>query len=449
MAKILIIDDEQSIRTTLANILEDEGHRTVLCESGEEAIAQFARDEYDLAILDLWLPGVDGMSVLERMRSNAAPPVIVISGHGNVDTAVRATRLGAYDFLEKPLSLERVLLTVNHALSDSKLREQVRDLKRQFTLEELLIGESEPMKKLDQQVRSAAPAATRVLITGENGSGKEIVARTLHRLSTRAEQPFIDVNCAAIPEELIESELFGHRKGAFTGAIDERKGKFELADGGTLFLDEIGDMSLKTQAKVLRVLQEQTFQRVGGQQTIKVDVRVIAATNKDLESEIASGSFRSDLYYRLNVIPIDVPALRARGDDIVLLAEHFLRRFAAETGAPRKKLSSGAASKLRGYSWPGNVRELRNVIERLAILLPGDTIEAEDVHLGARNDVAAGAIGPHLTLKEARDEFERQYILARLREFAGNISRTAEALGVERSNLYRKLHAYGIRVERP
>ena len=449
MAKILIVDDEQSIRATLANILEDEGHRTVLCESGEEAIAHFARDEYDLAILDLWLPGIDGMSVLERMRSNAAPPVIVISGHGNVDTAVRATRLGAYDFLEKPLSLERVLLTVNHALADSKLREQVRDLKRQFTLEELLIGESEPMKKLDQQIRSAAAAASRVLITGENGSGKEIVARTLHRLSPRADQPFVDVNCAAIPEELIESELFGHRKGAFTGAIDERKGKFELADGGTLFLDEIGDMSLKTQAKVLRVLQEQTFQRVGGQQTIKVDVRVIAATNKDLEAEIGSGSFRSDLYYRLNVIPIDVPALRARGNDIIHLAEHFLRRFAAETGAPRKKLSSGAASKLRGYSWPGNVRELRNMIERLAILLPGDTIEAEDIQLGARSDVTANAIGPHLTLKEARAEFEKQYILTRLREFAGNISRTADALGMERSNLHRKLHAYGIRVERP
>ncbi|HEV8431920.1 MAG TPA: sigma-54 dependent transcriptional regulator [Thermoanaerobaculia bacterium] len=449
MAKILIVDDEQSIRTTLAHILEDEGHRTVLCESGEEAIAQFAREEYDLAILDLWLPGIDGMSVLERMRSNAAPPVIVISGHGNVDTAVRATRLGAYDFLEKPLSLERVLLTVNHALNDSKLREQVRDLRQQFTLEELLIGESDPMKKLDQQIRSAAAAASRVMITGENGSGKEIVARTLHRLSPRADQQFVDVNCAAIPEELIESELFGHRKGAFTGAIDDRKGKFELADGGTLFLDEIGDMSLKTQAKVLRVLQEQTFQRVGGQQTIKVDVRVIAATNKDLELEIGSGSFRSDLFYRLNVIPIEVPPLRVRGDDIVLLAEHFLRRFAAETGAPRKKLSSGAASKLRGYSWPGNVRELRNVIERLAILLPAETIEAEDFHLGARTDVTTTAIGPHLTLKEARAEFEKQYILTRLRDFAGNISRTADALGMERSNLHRKLHAYGIRVERP
>jgi two-component system nitrogen regulation response regulator NtrX len=447
MAKILIIDDEPSIRTTLAGILEDEGHRTVVCESGEEALTQFTRDDFDLALLDLWLPGIDGLSVLERIRGAAAPPVIVISGHGNIDTAVRATRLGAYDFLEKPLSLERVLLTVNHALSDRRLREQVRDLRRQISLEELLIGESEPMRRLEQQIRSAAPSNSRVLITGENGSGKEIVARTLHRLSARADAPFIDVNCAAIPEELIESELFGHRKGAFTGAIDERKGKFELADGGTLFLDEIGDMSLKTQAKVLRVLQEQTFQRVGGQQTIKVDVRVIAATNKELEQEIAGGSFRSDLYYRLNVIPIEVPPLRARASDIVLLAEHFLRRFAAETGAPRKKLSAGAAAKLKAYHWPGNVRELRNVIERLAILLPGDTIEPDDVLLGARTDVAT-SIPHNLTLREARDEFEKRYILSRLKELAGNVSRTAEVLGVERSNLYRKLHAYGIKVER-
>jgi len=447
MSKILIIDDEASIRTTLAGILEDEGHKTVLCESGEEAITHFARDEFDLAILDLWLPGIDGLSVLERMKSAGAPPVIVISGHGNIDTAVRATRLGAYDFLEKPLSLERVLLTVNHALSDRKLREQVRDLRRQFALEDLLIGESDPMKKLEQQIRSAAPAASRVLISGENGSGKEIVARTLHRLSTRADQPFVDVNCAAIPEELIESELFGHRKGAFTGAIDDRKGKFELADGGTLFLDEIGDMSLKTQAKVLRVLQEQTFQRVGGQQTIKVDVRVIAATNKNLEAEIARGNFRDDLYYRLNVLPIEVPPLRARGSDIALLADHFLRRFAAEAGGVRKKLSSGAEAKLRAYHWPGNVRELRNVVERLAILVPNEAIQAEDVQLGTTVPTV-GDISARLTLREARDEFEKQYILARLKEFGGNVSRTADALGVERRNLYRKLDAYGIRVER-
>jgi two-component system nitrogen regulation response regulator NtrX len=444
MPKILIIDDESGIRSTLSSILEDEGHRTTTCESGEEGIAVFAREEFDLILLDLWLPGMDGLAVLERLRSAGAPPVIVISGHGSIDSAVKATRLGAYDFLEKPLSLERVLLTVNHALSDRRLREQVRDLRRHLALEELLIGESDAMKKLEQQIRSAAPAATRVLITGENGSGKEIVARTLHRLSPRAEQPFIDVNCAAIPNELIESELFGHRKGAFTGAIDERKGKFELADGGTLFLDEVGDMRLEAQAKVLRVLQEQTFQRVGGQQTIKVDVRVLAATNKSLEEEIAGGNFRSDLYYRLNVIPIEVPPLRARGNDIVLLAEHFLRRFAAETGQPKKKLSAGAAAKLRAYHWPGNVRELRNVAERLAILLPGDTIEAEDIQLGGGR-VESTPIGADLPLKEAREQFEKQYILDRLREFAGNVSRTAESLGVERSNLYRKMDAYGIR----
>jgi two-component system, NtrC family, nitrogen regulation response regulator NtrX len=447
MAKILIVDDEQSIRATLGKILEDEGHRTALCDSGEEALAQFARDEFDLIILDLWLPGVDGMTVLERLRSAGAPPVIVISGHGNIDTAVRATRLGAYDFLEKPLSLERVILTINHALSDSKLREQVRDLRREV-FEELLVGESDVMRALEQHIRSAAPSNSRVLITGENGSGKEIVARTLHRLSHRAEQPFVDVNCAAIPEELIESELFGHRKGAFTGAIDERKGKFELADGGTLFLDEVGDMSVRTQAKVLRVLQEQTFQKVGGQQPITVDVRVIAATNKDLEAEIERSTFRDDLYYRLNVIPIAVPPLRSRGNDIVVLAEHFLRRFSAETGTPRKRLSSGAASKLKAYHWPGNVRELRNVIERLAILLRGDTIEVEDIQLGTRV-AAPPEIATDLTLKEARDAFEKQYILSRLKEFAGNVSRTADALGVERSNLYRKLHAYGITVERP
>jgi two-component system, NtrC family, nitrogen regulation response regulator NtrX len=448
MARILIIDDEPAIRTSLAGILGDEGHQATLCESGEEGIAAFARGEFDLIILDLWLPGIDGMSVLERLKSAGAPPVIVVSGHGNVDTAVRATRLGAYDFLEKPLALERVLLTIDHALADKRLREEVRDLRRHLALEETLIGDSEPMKKLEQQIRSAAPSNSRVLISGENGSGKEIVARSLHRLSHRADHAFVDVNCAAIPEELIESELFGHRKGAFTGAIEDRKGKFELADQGTLFLDEIGDMSLKTQAKVLRVLQEQTFQRVGAQQTIQVDVRVIAATNKNLEAEIAAGGFRSDLFYRLNVIPIHVPPLRTRGNDIVLLAEHFLRRFAAETGGRRKKLSAGAATKLKGYHWPGNVRELRNVAERLAILHPEETIGAEDVQLGAGPEPVS-AIAQNLPLKDARDEFEKQYILSRLRDYAGNVSRTADALGVERSNLYRKLNAYGIRVERP
>ncbi|MEO8216440.1 MAG: sigma-54 dependent transcriptional regulator [Acidobacteriota bacterium] len=448
MARILIIDDEASIRTTLDRILRDEGHAAALCDSGEEGLALFAREEFDVVLLDVWLPGLDGLAVLERFRSvNGAPPVIVISGHGNVDTAVRATRLGAYDFLEKPLSLERVLLTINHALADRQLRQEVSKLKQQAPADEFLIGESEVMRRLQQQIRSAAPSNSRVLITGENGSGKEIVARSIHRLSLRSEKTFVDVNCAAIPEELIESELFGHRKGAFTGAIDDRKGKFELADGGTLFLDEIADMSLKTQAKVLRVLQEQKFQKVGGHQTITVDVRVIAATNKILDSEIESGTFREDLYFRLNVLPIHVPPLRDRDGDIEFLAEHFLRRFAAEAGRKPKRLTAGAISKLRGHRWPGNVRELRNVLERLTILVQGDSVEPEDIDFTTAATRFSGR--PDMSLKEAREEFERDFILRKLQQFAGNVSRTADALGVERSNLYRKLNAYGIRVERP
>ncbi|HEX7678648.1 MAG TPA: sigma-54 dependent transcriptional regulator, partial [Thermoanaerobaculia bacterium] len=409
MAKILIIDDEASIRETLANILEDEGHQPTLCDSGEAAIAQFAREEYDLVFLDLWLPGIDGMAVLERLKTVGAPPVIVISGHGNIDSAVRATRLGAYDFLEKPLSLDRVLLTVNHALADRRLRDQVRDLRQHFTLEELLIGESDAMKKLDEQIRSAAPSNSRVLITGENGSGKEIVARTLHRLSQRAEQPFIDVNCAAIPEELIESELFGHRKGAFTGAIDDRKGKFELADGGTLFLDEIGDMSLKTQAKVLRVLQEQTFQKVGGQQTISVDVRVIAATNRDLKKMVAEGTFREDLFYRLNVINLEMPALRDRPSDVPLLAGHFLRKFAVENGKQIGGFATDALELLSGYAWPGNVRELENVVERAVLSCDGEVIHAHHLPPSLQTAEASGTV-TRVSLKDAVGAYEKDLI---------------------------------------
>jgi two-component system, NtrC family, nitrogen regulation response regulator NtrX len=448
MANILIVDDEKGIRSTLSGILTDEGHETTTCESGEDGLAAFARESFDLVLLDVWLPGIDGLAVLERIHAaDTSLPVIVISGHGNVDTAVRATKLGAYDFLEKPLSLDRVVLTVSHALSDRRLRDEVSDLRRTLAADETPIGESEPMTKLMQRVRSAAPAATRVLVTGENGSGKEIIARALHRLSPRADRPFVDVNCAAIPEELIESELFGHRKGAFTGAIEDRKGKFELADGGTLFLDEIGDMSLKTQAKVLRVLQEQQFQRVGAQKSVTVDVRVIAATNKNLEEEIRKGRFREDLYFRLNVIPLAVPPLRERGNDIVLLANHFLRRFAADTGRKPKTLEPDAVAALRAYSWPGNVRELRNLAERLTILVPHDAISAVDLDLAPAGP-EGGLFAADLTLRDAREEFEKRLILRRLRENGGNVSKTAESLGVERSNLYRKLNAYGIRVER-
>ncbi|MGH9458395.1 MAG: sigma-54-dependent transcriptional regulator [Thermoanaerobaculia bacterium] len=449
MARILIIDDEPSIRETLRAILEDEGHRCTLCESAEEGLAAYARVDFDLVLLDVWLPGIDGLALLERFRSvGTMPPVVVISGHGSVETAVRATRLGAYDFLEKPLSLERVLLTVGHALADSRLREEVRDLRRTLSFEEVLIGESEPMKRLEQQIRTAARAGARVLIRGENGSGKEIVARMLHRASPRAEQPFVAVNCAAIPDELIESELFGHRKGAFTGATEDRKGKFELADRGTLFLDEIGDMSLRTQAKVLRALQEQQFQRVGGQQTIQVDVRVLAATNKNLEDEIRAGTFREDLFFRLNVVPITVPPLRERGRDVLLLADHFLRRFAAETGQRPKRLTPEAEKALLAYDWPGNVRELRNLMERLTILEPGEEVGFEAITFPATSAPASAADYEDLSLREAREEFERELILRKLRQFGGNVSRTAEALRVERSNLYRKLSAYGIQVER-
>ena len=445
---ILIVDDEPAIQASVRGVLEDEGYRVTAVGSGADALRVVADEPPDLTVLDIWMERMDGLETLAELRRVRPDAVVVmISGHGTIETAVKATKLGAYDFIEKPLSLEKMLLTVTRALEHARLARENAVLRESLAERTEIIGESAPIRRLREQITTAAPTTGRVLIRGSNGSGKELVARAIHARSARRERPFVEVNCAAIPEELIESELFGHEKGAFTGALARRRGKFELADGGTLFLDEIGDMSLKTQAKVLRVLQEQTFQKVGGQQPIVVDVRVIAATNKDLQAEIARGTFRDDLYYRLNVIPIDVPPLRARANDVVLLAEHFLRRFAAETGTPRKRLSSGAAAKLKAYQWPGNVRELRNVIERLAILLRGDSIEPEDIQLGAREESPA-EIASDLTLKEARDAFEKQYILSRLREFAGNVSRTADALGVERSNLYRKLHAYGITVER-
>ncbi|MBW3671606.1 MAG: sigma-54 dependent transcriptional regulator [Acidobacteria bacterium] len=447
MANILIIDDEDSIRAVLSQILEDEGHSIEMAGSAEEGLDLIRKRSFDLIFLDVWLPGMDGLTLVEQISTaGKLPPIIMISGHGTVETAVRATRLGAYDFLEKPLSLDRVLLTVKHALADRRLRDRVKTM-HQATFDEVLIGDSEPMHRLREQISTAAPTQVRVLITGENGSGKEIVARMLHRQSLRADEPFVDVNCAAIPEELIESELFGHRKGAFTGAIEDKKGKFELADDGTLFLDEIGDMSLKTQAKVLRVLQEQQLQRVGGQSIVKVDVRVIAATNKDLRREIEEGGFREDLFFRLNVIPIHVPPLRERGGDVIQLAQHFLHRFASEMGRVPKVLSSHAAADLQSHQWPGNVRELRNLMERLTILVSGSTIERKDLEL-ERQDRLAAVLDTSLPLKEAREKFEREYILRKLKDLGGNVSRTAEALGVERSNLYRKLNAYGIQVER-
>lgn len=448
MARIFIIDDEPAIRQALSDILADENHEPHTFESGEEALARLAREDADLILLDVWLPGMDGLAVLQRIRETIpGTPVVMISGHASVDTAVRATRLGAWDFLEKPLSLERVLLTVEHALVNRKLRQEVQHLRSESTPDDLMIGDSPAVLRLHQQIRSAAASASRVLITGENGSGKELVARSLHRLSPRSGAAFVDVNCAAIPEELIESELFGHRRGAFTGATEDRKGKFEIADGGTLFLDEIGDMSVRTQAKVLRVLQEQQFQRVGSAATIRVDVRVIAATNKNLSDEIREGRFREDLYFRVAVIPIHVPPLRERGHDVLLLAEHFLRSFAAETGRRPRQLEHEARRAMLGYSWPGNIRELRNLMERVTILSSSDSVTAGDLALTLR--APGGDSFPwDGTLRDARDEFERRFILRRLEELGGNVSRTAESLGIERSNLYRKLGGLGIRIER-
>ena len=445
---ILIVDDEASIRTTLRGVLEDEGYRVSAAGSGADALRLVAEEPPDLTFLDVWMERMDGLETLaemKRLRPDAV--VVMISGHGTIETAVKATRLGAYDFVEKPLSLEKTLIIVARALEHARLERENAALRESAALRAEIIGDSAPMRRLHEQIATAAPTTGRVLIHGENGSGKELVARAIHAQSTRAERPFVEVNCAAIPEELIESELFGHEKGAFTGALARRRGKFELADGGTLFLDEVGDMSLKTQAKVLRALEEQAFERVGGKDTLKVDVRVLAASNRDLEAAIREGRFRDDLYYRLNVIPIEVPPLRARKDDIPQLVDHFIALFCSENGKRPKTVSGEALGYFLAYDWPGNVRELRNMVERLVIMAPGDVIGADDLPAPLRPKDAAGAAAGEpreRSLKEARDNFERAYILAELRAQDWNMTRTAERLGIERSHLYRKIKAYGI-----
>ena len=375
MQSILIVDDEISIRESLAGILQDEGFQPVSVESGERAIERVSEEKPDLVLLDIWMPGIDGMETLTKIRDIYPDQLVVMmSGHGTIETAVKATKLGAYDFIEKPLSLEKVLLSIQNAAKVGQLVEENRELKAKIGKEHEMIGNSKPIKDLKNQIKIAAPTSGWVLITGENGTGKELVARAIHQNSNRQACPFIEVNCAAIPEELIESELFGHEKGSFTGATTQRRGKFDQAHKGTLFLDEIGDMSLKTQAKVLRILQEHKFERVGGNKTIEVDVRVIAATNKDLEKEIADGRFREDLYYRLNVIPFHVPPLRERKADIPHLATHFLEYFCSKESRDTKVLDEEAVQAIKSYSWPGNVRELKNLIERLVIMSPGNTI---------------------------------------------------------------------------
>jgi two-component system nitrogen regulation response regulator NtrX len=448
---ILIVDDEAGVRQSLVGILEDEGYVAHAVESGEAALAALEARRYDLALLDVWLPGMDGLDTLSRIRAlDAELPVVVISGHGTIETAVKAVRSGARDFVEKPLSLEKTLLVVRNALRQRRLEDENRALKQQVEHRFTMVGESAGIRALRAQIEQAAPSNGRCLIFGENGTGKELVARNIHVQSHRAEGPFVEVNCAAIPEDLIESELFGHVKGAFTGALQARKGKFELADGGTLFLDEVADMSLKTQAKVLRALQEQKVEPVGGAASITVDVRVIAATNKNLEEEIRAGRFREDLFFRLNVIPFQVPPLRERREDIPPLVRHFVQEFSAEYGRRPKEISREAMDQLVALAWPGNVRELRNSIERLVIMTPGDRVEVEHIPaplLGALAPAgrAAGApLADFPSLAEAREDFEKRYIWKKHQECGGNMSRTAEALQVERSNLYRKMKAYGL-----
>jgi two-component system nitrogen regulation response regulator NtrX len=453
LEQILVVDDEEGIRSTLTDILQDEGYGVLAAEDAAAARRAVETTAFDLAILDIWLPDEEGLGLLEFVLQNApACPVIMISGHGNIDIAVKAIRIGAYDFLEKPLSLSRVVLTVEHALEKRRMSRELETLATQLERREMLIGDSPRMQQLKEQLAMAARSDSRILIAGENGTGKELVARQIHALSPRASKPFVDVNCAAIPEELIESELFGHVKGAFTGATSTRRGRFEHANGGTLFLDEIADMSLKTQAKVLRVLQEQRFERVGSTEAIQVDVRVLAATNKNLEEEIEHGTFREDLYFRLAVIPLEVPPLRERRADIPMLVQHFLDQFATELGRRPKHCDQPALDRLSDYSWPGNVRELRNLCERLMIMVPGQEIAASDLPANLRSESTDRLRGlwdrDFPTLKEARDEFEKSYIERKLQENGGNVTRTAEALGLERSNLHRKLKAYSIEVER-
>ncbi|MES1254410.1 MAG: sigma-54 dependent transcriptional regulator [Acidobacteriota bacterium] len=447
---ILIVDDEPGVRTALSGVLRDEGYVVDAVATGEACLDRVARSAVDLIVLDVWLPGMDGLATLARLRERQVDAqVVVISGHGNIESAVRAIKMGAFDFVEKPLSLEKTVLVVGNALRQRRLELENRALRDRVSRHETMVGESYAVQQLREQVAMAAPTNGRVLIHGENGTGKELVARAVHALSRRRSGAFVEVNCAAIPEELIESELFGHVRGSFTGAVTDRRGKFELADGGTIFLDEIGDMSLKTQAKVLRVLQEHTMEPVGGTTSIRVDARVLAATNKDLQVEIRAGRFREDLFFRLNVIPIFVPALRDRQEDIPLLAGHFMAEFAREYGRRAKRFEPGALIVLRQYRWPGNVRELRNVIERLMIMTAGETISVADLaflepHMPPVVELSPPAPGEPLTLYEARDRFERTLILRTLADQQGNMSRTAEVLGVERSNLYRKMKAFGI-----
>ena len=446
---ILIVDDEPSIIQSLQGILADEGFEVIAADGGLKALDIIKETIPDIILLDIWMPDIDGIETLKRIRQlYPSLQVIMISGHGTIETAVKATKLGAYDFIEKPLSLDKVLLSINNALNYNRLEAELGLFRERDRQRYQITGGSPAITELKQQIKIVSPTDAWILIAGENGTGKELVAHTIHRLSKRKDKSFVEVNCAAIPDDLIESELFGHEKGAFTGATTMKRGKFDQANNGILFLDEIGDMSLKAQSKVLRILQEQRFERVGGNRTIKVNVRVIAATNKNLEEEIERGTFREDLYFRLNVIPMRVPPLRERVNDISMLAHELLDQFSFDTKKEAKSLSPGALELLKSYTWPGNVRELKNLIERMAIMCPGKVIDVEDIPPPFNTSRAKeGQVEPFFsfdTLKEAKDMFERSFIASKLKQFNGNISKTAEAMGVERSNLHKKIKTYGL-----
>lgn len=441
---VLIVDDEEGIRESLSGIFEDEGYDILTATSGEEAIKMLGESSPDIVLLDIWLTGMDGIETLQEIKAiKRDVPVIMISGHGNIELAVKAAKMGAYDFLEKPLSLEKIVLVSKRALEKRTLEMENTALKANLIKKWKLVGESQKIKEVREQIEMAARSNSRVVIFGESGTGKEVVARLLHEKSPRNEKPFIEVNCAAIPQELIESELFGHEKGSFTGAFEKKNGKFELADKGTLYLDEIGDMSLQTQAKVLRVIETQEFQRVGGNKNITVDVRIIAATNKDLREEVKKGGFREDLYFRLNVIPLFIPPLRERKEDIPLLVEYFLESLATEYGKHAKKIMPETLESIISYAWPGNVRELKNVIERLVIMTPSNTITGKNLFLPGENETSN--YFAYKTLKDARDAFEKDYIIKKLGENNWNVSKTAEVLDIERSNLHRKIKTYDIK----
>jgi two-component system nitrogen regulation response regulator NtrX len=455
-SRILVIDDESAIRDSLKMTLEYEGYEFIGAATGQEGLALVEREAPDLVLLDVKMPGMDGIEVLERLRSmNDALPVVVVSGHGTISTAVEATKKGAFDFIEKPFASERILVILRNALAQRQLHDENRTLKRAVEVRHQMIGESASLRTVMAAVGRAAPTNATVLIQGESGVGKELVARTIHRNSLRSRERFVQVNCAAIPEELIESELFGHEKGSFTGATEKQVGKFEQADRGTIFLDEVGDMSQKTQAKVLRVLQEGEVERLGSARTIKVDVRVIAATNKNLEEEIEKGRFREDLYFRLAVIPIYVPPLRERPDDVPALVRHYMEYFSRENNVRPKRISPQAIEALQKFRWKGNIRELRNTVERLIIMTGGETIDLADLPSGVRAPHASGAPKAASdgestkagTLREFKDTAERAYLVGKLRENGWNISKTAEVIDTPRSNLYKKLEQYQISQE--